>query len=145
MAAPIPAASTPYGQIRSSRRRAASPRIGTSGYMAIRWYQHSLHGTKWATSDRYRLPRVQTKATAKASSRAEGPMAADASRRHPAAAGDHRAARFRTTAATTASSAATARRARNSVTVGVDMSDPVSEAKGWLLGAETPRSAAERP
>ena len=38
----------------------------TSGYIAIRWYQHSRHGSKCATSEKYRLPIVARSATRKA-------------------------------------------------------------------------------
>ena len=52
---------------------AATPRITTSGYIAIRWYQHSRHGSKWATSEKYRLPTVARVATTKATSNALDP------------------------------------------------------------------------
>ncbi len=34
-----------------SRRNAATPSTITSGYMTMRWYQHSSHGTKPACSE----------------------------------------------------------------------------------------------
>ncbi len=34
-----------------SRRAAAIARIRAWGYMAMRWYQQYLHGSKWATSE----------------------------------------------------------------------------------------------
>ena len=57
----------------------------TSGYIAMRWYQHSRHGSKPATSEKYRLPTVASRATTKASHRACGASAAvvDDRRRQP--------------------------------------------------------------
>ena len=36
----------------------------------MRWYQHSLHGVKWAASEKYRLPLMEMTATKKASTSA---------------------------------------------------------------------------
>ena len=38
-----------------------------SGYMQIRWYQQSSHGTKWAISEKKRLPPVAIDETTKTS------------------------------------------------------------------------------
>jgi hypothetical protein len=52
MAAPMIASGSAYHRTARSRRAAAMARIGTRGYMQIRWYQHSRHGGKWATSEK---------------------------------------------------------------------------------------------
>ncbi len=86
--------------------------------MAARWYQQSVQGTKPATSDMYRLPRVATSATRKARPSAwEGPAARAA--RSRAAARQRRAARAATARAARASWAAIASRAKNRVTAEV--------------------------
>jgi hypothetical protein len=36
------------------------------GYIKMRWYQHSVQGTKPATSLKYRLPNIAASATPKA-------------------------------------------------------------------------------
>ncbi len=41
----------------------ATPSITTSGYIATRWNQHSLHGVKLAISEKYKLPSVAVMAT----------------------------------------------------------------------------------
>ena len=65
MAAPIATSSgTPVTD--GSRRTAATPSSTTSGYIAMRWYQHSVHGSKPATSEKYRLPAVASSATIQA-------------------------------------------------------------------------------
>jgi hypothetical protein len=57
--------------------------------MAMRWYQHRVHGGKPAPSDSHRLPAVDTAATARARGRATGGDQGDglvtqaSDRRHP--------------------------------------------------------------
>ncbi len=41
-----------YGRIQRSRLHAAMPSSTVSGYMAIRWNQHSRHGSRCSISDR---------------------------------------------------------------------------------------------
>jgi hypothetical protein len=41
----------------------------------MRWYQHSRHGSKWATSEKYRLPAVASSATIQATGIAVGAIA----------------------------------------------------------------------
>ncbi len=50
-----------------SRRIAPTKRITTSGYIAIRWNQHSRHGMKLEYSEKKRLPSVAASAITKAS------------------------------------------------------------------------------
>src|SRR5439155_11851402 len=88
-----------------------------SGYMAMRWNQHNRHGVKWATSEKYRLPRVQTRATAKASQSPGGPSAPAAARRQPATVAENGARALRASPASTPTWAVTASRARNTDTV----------------------------
>src|SRR6185312_10329587 len=95
-----------------------------SGYIAMRWYQHIVHGVEWATSEKYRLPSVQPTAIAAASPVATGTKASSAS----AAAVDRRAATRQAARATVKASTATASRAQNSWTERVDM------AAGLLVG-----------
>jgi hypothetical protein len=52
---------------RGSSNSAASSVVIESGYMQIRWYQQSSQGTKWAISEKKRLPPVAIAATTKAS------------------------------------------------------------------------------
>ena len=86
ISAPMIARGVAYRRTALSRRTAATTSITERGYMAIRWYQHSRHGVKWATSDRYRLPRVEVTAIAAAPARARGPTAETTTdRRRPTA------------------------------------------------------------
>src|SRR5690242_2853724 len=49
--APIAMSGNAYQRTAESRRTRPTRRIAVSGYMAIRWYQHSSHGMKCATSE----------------------------------------------------------------------------------------------
>ena len=49
---PISAWGTTYHFTCRSRRSEATVRMTTSGYIAMRWYQHRTHGGNLATSDR---------------------------------------------------------------------------------------------
>ncbi len=40
--------------------------MSTSGYIRMRWYQQSVHGTKCLISEKYSDPRVATIATSQA-------------------------------------------------------------------------------
>src|SRR3989442_1685488 len=103
----------------SSRRQAARPSTGTSGYIAMRWYQHSLHGVKWAPSEKYRLPLIEMAATRKARTSASGPTSSTYADFHRAAVGEIRAMTCSTTVAATVTSATMLNSARNRVTVSV--------------------------
>jgi hypothetical protein len=52
IAAPIAAIGTAYQRTSGSRRSAPTSRIGASGYIAMRWNQHSRHGLNPATSEK---------------------------------------------------------------------------------------------
>src|ERR1700716_2667357 len=108
----------------SSRRQAANPSKGTSGYIAIRWSQHSLHGVKCAASEKYRLPLTEMAATRKPSTSACGPIASANACFHRAAVGENCPATHSTRLAATVTSATTLSSARNSVTVSVVMPTP---------------------
>jgi len=53
--------------MRGSLRSAADSVVIESGYMQMRWYQQSSHGTKCAISEKNKLPPVATAATTNAS------------------------------------------------------------------------------
>ena len=48
----VPQVASAYQAPARSRRAAATARMTTSGYIAMRWYQHSVHGSKPATSEK---------------------------------------------------------------------------------------------
>ena len=100
-----------------SRRIAATAKSGTSGYTAIRWYQQSRHGGKWATSDRYRLPAVATDATSRASRSAWGRTSSSTRAARLRIEGPAAAPTRSTAPPTTLAWAPTASMARNRVTV----------------------------
>src|SRR5581483_4719117 len=105
------------GRTRPALSQAATPRIGTRGYMQKRCSQHRWQGGKWATSEKYRLPAVQTVATTAARASAWGATAATAWRPRRRRAGENRPPAARTTAVAVATSATTASRASHSETV----------------------------
>src|SRR5688500_14690790 len=75
--------------------------------MAMRWYQHSSQGGKWAPFENHRLPIVATTATAPASA---GPPPATAPRRAANEAGRTSRRPTRTTSASTPAVASVPRR-----------------------------------
>ena len=86
-----------------------SARMTTSGYIAIRWYQHSVHGSKWATSEKYRLPAVARNATIQPMARAFGAIASATASKASAAASLTTASSRSTTIPMTMANATSAR------------------------------------
>src|SRR5688572_30128014 len=119
-----------------SRRHAAMPRMTTSGYIAMRWYQHSAQGTNPATSDRYRLPAVAVSATANASHRAMGPTCRRTSSIRPSSA--------EPTSAMRATPATRARSARNVVTTSVILGPGAGAGAGRAAAAVRRRERRTR-
>src|SRR4029453_13301822 len=95
----------------------ATSRMIASEYIATRWNQHSVHGTKFATSEKYRLPSIAVPATAKTSGTPNRVSSTRRSSRNTAAPFDQREAAQRPTPATTAAFATSVSRAKKSSAV----------------------------
>ena len=67
MSNPMEASGTAYQRTAASRLSAPTNSTTTSEYMQIRWNQHILHGTRFCTSLKYRLPAIAEAATSHAS------------------------------------------------------------------------------
>src|SRR6185295_15938290 len=100
-----------------SRRMTATRRMIASEYIPIRWNQHSVHGTKCATSEKYRLPSIAVAATEKASGTPNRASSTRRSSRSAAAPFDQWEASQRPTPARTAAFATSVSRAKKSSAV----------------------------